>query len=117
MKLFSRSSAEGPGRRRGLGRLALSVGLLLPLAASFGAFAAVLSSSPASASIPLTEVGGTLYQPVVPTRIADTRANSGYQGAGQTLTYGQSITDGCIDWAETRTLLEELAAAVRVRRG
>jgi len=91
MKLFSRSSAEGPGRRRGLGRLALSVGLLLPLAASFGAFAAVLSASPASASIPLTEVGGTTYQPVVPTRIADTRANSGYQGAGQTLTSGRIL--------------------------
>ena len=33
------------------------------------------------------------------------------------LVYGQSITDGCIDWAETHTLLEELAAAVRARRG
>ena len=37
--------------------------------------------------------------------------------AGQTLVYGQSITDGCIDWAETRTLLAELAASVRARRG
>ena len=92
MKLFSRSSAEGPGRRRGLtGRLALSVGLLLPLAASFGAFAAAFNASPASASIPLPEVGGTLYQPVVPTRIADTRANSGYQGAGGTLTAGRIL--------------------------
>jgi 3-deoxy-7-phosphoheptulonate synthase len=36
--------------------------------------------------------------------------------AGQPLIYGQSITDGCIDWAETHTLLSELAAAVRVRR-
>ena len=35
---------------------------------------------------------------------------------GQPLVYGQSITDGCIDWAETRTLLAELAAAVRARR-
>ena len=35
---------------------------------------------------------------------------------GQPLVYGQSITDGCIDWTETRTLLAELAAAVRVRR-
>jgi 3-deoxy-7-phosphoheptulonate synthase len=32
------------------------------------------------------------------------------------LVYGQSITDGCIDWKETRALLEELAAAVRARR-
>jgi 3-deoxy-7-phosphoheptulonate synthase len=36
--------------------------------------------------------------------------------AGQPLIYGQSITDGCIDWAKTHTLLSELAAAVRVRR-
>jgi 3-deoxy-7-phosphoheptulonate synthase len=35
---------------------------------------------------------------------------------GQELVYGQSITDGCIDWAETRTLLTELAGAVRARR-
>ena len=36
--------------------------------------------------------------------------------AGKPLVYGQSITDGCIDWMETRSLLEELAAAVRARR-
>jgi 3-deoxy-7-phosphoheptulonate synthase len=36
---------------------------------------------------------------------------------GQPLLYGQSITDGCIDWAETYELLRELAAAVRARRG
>jgi len=35
---------------------------------------------------------------------------------GQPLVYGQSITDGCIDWSETHTLLAELAAAVRARR-
>jgi 3-deoxy-7-phosphoheptulonate synthase len=29
------------------------------------------------------------------------------------LTYGQSITDACIDLPTTRTVLEELAAAVR----
>jgi 3-deoxy-7-phosphoheptulonate synthase len=34
---------------------------------------------------------------------------------GKPLTYGQSITDACIDWDETRTLLTELAAAVRTR--
>ncbi len=32
------------------------------------------------------------------------------------LTYGQSVTDGCIGWDESVTLLEELAAAVRKRR-
>ena len=36
--------------------------------------------------------------------------------AGQPLVYGQSITDACIDWKETRALLAELAAAVRARR-
>jgi 3-deoxy-7-phosphoheptulonate synthase len=35
---------------------------------------------------------------------------------GQPLVYGQSITDACIDWEETSTLLKELAAAVRARR-
>jgi 3-deoxy-7-phosphoheptulonate synthase len=35
---------------------------------------------------------------------------------GQPLVYGQSITDGCIDWKETRALLADLAAAVRARR-
>ncbi len=32
------------------------------------------------------------------------------------LTYGQSITDACIDWKETRALLTDLAAAVRIAR-
>jgi len=36
---------------------------------------------------------------------------------GQPLVYGQSITDGCIDWKETQKLLKELAGAVRKRRG
>ena len=35
---------------------------------------------------------------------------------GQLLTYGQSITDGCIDWATTETVLEDLAEAVAERR-
>jgi 3-deoxy-7-phosphoheptulonate synthase len=32
------------------------------------------------------------------------------------LVYGQSITDACIDWAETHVLLRELARAVQKRR-
>ena len=32
------------------------------------------------------------------------------------LTYGQSVTDACIDWETTATLLRELAADVRARR-
>lgn len=35
---------------------------------------------------------------------------------GRALVYGQSITDACIDWAETHTLLRELAGAVKTRR-
>jgi 3-deoxy-7-phosphoheptulonate synthase len=35
---------------------------------------------------------------------------------GRELVYGQSITDGCIGWDETRTLLAELAQAVRTGR-
>ena len=33
-----------------------------------------------------------------------------------TLTYGQSITDGCIGWEETETQLRKLAQAVDSRR-
>lgn len=36
---------------------------------------------------------------------------------GQKLTYGQSITDACISWETTVTCLNNLAAAVRKRRG
>ena len=35
---------------------------------------------------------------------------------GKPLTYGQSITDGCIDWATTTAVLEQLADAVEIRR-
>jgi len=36
---------------------------------------------------------------------------------GKPLTYGQSITDGCIDWETTVTALEQLAYAVGMRGG
>jgi 3-deoxy-7-phosphoheptulonate synthase len=35
---------------------------------------------------------------------------------GKPLAYGVSITDGCIGWEESRTLLETLADGVRKRR-
>ena len=35
---------------------------------------------------------------------------------GQALTYGQSITDACLGWDDSVTLVHELAAAVRKRR-
>lgn len=37
--------------------------------------------------------------------------------AGKTLTFGQSITDACIDWPMSENLLEMLAEGVRARRG
>jgi len=36
--------------------------------------------------------------------------------AGKTPEYGQSITDGCIDWQSSVAVLEQLASAVRARR-
>jgi len=35
---------------------------------------------------------------------------------GQPLTYGQSITDACVNWSTTEAMLDELATAVRARR-
>jgi len=35
---------------------------------------------------------------------------------GKSLTYGQSITDGCIDWDSSLHVLEGLATAVKTRR-
>ena len=36
---------------------------------------------------------------------------------GAALEYGKSITDACISWEDTEPLLEQLADAVRQRRG
>jgi 3-deoxy-7-phosphoheptulonate synthase len=38
-------------------------------------------------------------------------------GDGTGLTYGQSVTDACIDWQDTVTALERFASAVEARRG
>jgi len=38
------------------------------------------------------------------------------QAPGKSLTYGQSITDGCLGWDETEPVLAKLAEAVRARR-
>jgi 3-deoxy-7-phosphoheptulonate synthase len=35
---------------------------------------------------------------------------------GQALTYGQSITDACLAWEDTKAVLANLADAVRDRR-
>lgn len=36
---------------------------------------------------------------------------------GQELTYGQSITDACLGWEDSKTIISELAVASRVRMG
>ncbi|WP_433086737.1 3-deoxy-7-phosphoheptulonate synthase [Dactylosporangium sp. CA-052675] len=41
---------------------------------------------------------------------------AGRQDLGGELTYGQSVTDACMSWDTTESLLDELAAAVRARR-
>jgi 3-deoxy-7-phosphoheptulonate synthase len=41
---------------------------------------------------------------------------AGRQDLSSDLTYGQSITDACMDWETTATVLDELADAARARR-
>ncbi|MCW2482626.1 3-deoxy-7-phosphoheptulonate synthase AroG, partial [Candidatus Symbiopectobacterium sp. NZEC135] len=36
--------------------------------------------------------------------------------SGEPLVYGRSVTDACIGWEDTETLLRQLAAAVKTRR-
>ncbi|HEJ6944036.1 TPA: 3-deoxy-7-phosphoheptulonate synthase AroG [Serratia marcescens] len=37
--------------------------------------------------------------------------------SGEPLVYGKSVTDGCIGWQDTETVLRDLAASVKARRG
>jgi len=37
--------------------------------------------------------------------------------SGEPLVYGKSVTDACIGWDDTDTLLRQLADAVKARRG
>ena len=48
----------------------------------------------------------------------ESHLNAGRQDltADKPLTYGQSITDGCIGWEDSVSVLESLASAVRQRR-
>jgi 3-deoxy-7-phosphoheptulonate synthase len=41
---------------------------------------------------------------------------AGRQEIGASMTYGQSVTDACMDWNTTAALLDELAGAVAARR-
>jgi len=54
---------------------------------------------------------------------AERAGDGGYLGAGRQdlvpgkpLVYGQSITDGCIDWQTSIRTLEDLAQAAQARR-
>ncbi len=50
--------------------------------------------------------------------MVESHLNEGRQDhtPGCELNYGQSITDACISWEDTVSLLKDLAAAVRARR-
>ena len=39
-----------------------------------------------------------------------------HNGTGQELQYGVSITDACIGWEDSVSVIEQLAEAVRLRR-
>jgi 3-deoxy-7-phosphoheptulonate synthase len=63
-----------------------------------------------------TQVGrgnGSIFGLMVESNLVEGRQNV---VEGQPLTYGQSITDACISWADTQPVMQELAAAVRRRR-
>lgn len=42
--------------------------------------------------------------------------NQNLEGS-EPLVYGKSVTDACIGWNDTETVLRQLAQAVKVRRG
>ncbi|KAF9975606.1 3-deoxy-7-phosphoheptulonate synthase [Actinomortierella ambigua] len=53
---------------------------------------------------------------MIESNLVEGRQDVGPEGR-EALVYGQSITDACVDWADTEKMLEDLAEAVRVRRG
>ena len=50
--------------------------------------------------------------------MVESHLNAGRQDItpGKPLEYGVSVTDACINWADTEALLNQLASAVRERR-
>ena len=87
MKLFLKSRGSGGSRRRQITGLAVAASLILPT----GLVAAGIAASPASAQITPAAIDGSAYTPITPCRLADTRANSGLQGQGNTLTGGHIL--------------------------
>ncbi|KAG0283961.1 hypothetical protein BGZ96_011678 [Linnemannia gamsii] len=53
---------------------------------------------------------------MIESNLVEGRQDVGAEGK-EALTYGQSITDACVDWVDTEKMLRDLAEAVRVRRG
>ncbi|KAF9435559.1 3-deoxy-7-phosphoheptulonate synthase [Entomortierella beljakovae] len=53
---------------------------------------------------------------MIESNLVEGRQDVGPEGR-EGLTYGQSITDACVNWDDTVKMLEDLAEAVRVRRG
>ncbi|KAG0330485.1 3-deoxy-7-phosphoheptulonate synthase [Dissophora globulifera] len=53
---------------------------------------------------------------MIESNLVEGRQDVGPEGR-DALTYGQSITDACVAWEDTVKMLEDLADAVRVRRG
>ncbi|KAF8978484.1 3-deoxy-7-phosphoheptulonate synthase, partial [Haplosporangium bisporale] len=53
---------------------------------------------------------------MIESNLVEGRQDVGPEGK-DALVYGQSITDACVNWEDTVKMLEDLADAVRVRRG
>ncbi|KAG0234746.1 3-deoxy-7-phosphoheptulonate synthase [Actinomortierella wolfii] len=53
---------------------------------------------------------------MIESNLVEGRQDVGPEGK-DALVYGQSITDACVNWADTEKMLEDLAEAVRARRG
>ncbi|KAF9538265.1 3-deoxy-7-phosphoheptulonate synthase [Mortierella hygrophila] len=53
---------------------------------------------------------------MIESNLVEGRQDVGPEGK-EALTYGQSITDACVNWDDTVNMLKDLAEAVRVRRG
>ena len=46
----------------------------------------------------------------------ESHLKEGNQKISEGMEYGKSITDACVDWEETKKLLDDLAQAVKARR-
>ncbi len=63
----------------------------------------------------ITSGSSSICGVMIESHLVEGRQNGDKQSLDQ-LTYGQSITDGCIGWNETDTVLRQLAEAIKQRR-